>query len=365
MSNYLVTLTPLDKFFFGGDMTFNVHGDDEHNSRFASYIIESSMFPQQTSLLGMMRFLLLRNNADLFDGTGIRPGVTDQVSDLIGPSSFMVKEDGKKGSKFGKITRLHRCFVRCIKSDGTVHDLDAQGFDHNQGALSQKYGFVNGRKVRIPDLGGYNAKEGYVKYLSDGIVEIPLFEVFAEDKRIGIQRDITTGKTSDAGLFKQISYRFNNTSESRYCFAFYLEAEADFLKDYSGQTVSVGADNSQFVIGIEEVSGIPGDDALKAGRIVLKSPAYLSGEDVAKASFAFTETIPFRFLKTSVKDTESYSILPRYKGAAKMKAPARSEGYELYAAGSVFYFDDDAGRNDFIDTLRSYEGFRQIGYNEF
>ena len=61
---YLVKLTPTGKFFFGGDMRFGTDGKD---GDFSSYIIESSMLPQQTSLLGMMRFLLLSNNPDLFD----------------------------------------------------------------------------------------------------------------------------------------------------------------------------------------------------------------------------------------------------------------------------------------------------------
>ena len=64
MSNYLITLTPTGRFFFGGDMTFKVGRKDknEFNEQFSSYIIKSAMFPQQTSLLGMLRFLILSND---------------------------------------------------------------------------------------------------------------------------------------------------------------------------------------------------------------------------------------------------------------------------------------------------------------
>ena len=63
MSKYQITLTPIDKCCFGGDMTFMVGNkeDDEFNEKFSSYIIRSSLFPQQTSLLGMLRFFVLRN----------------------------------------------------------------------------------------------------------------------------------------------------------------------------------------------------------------------------------------------------------------------------------------------------------------
>ena len=367
MSNFLITLTPVDKFFFGGDMTFYVHGETGHNEKFGTYIIGSAMFPQQTSLLGMLRFLLLRSDKSLFDGENIISGKASQVADLIGASSFAVKNGGKDDSCFGKICRLHRCFVRCEEKDGTVRNLDFMGFDHdicneNQGAVC---GYINGRKVMIPSLGGYDPKKGYRKVLSDGHVKKELKDVFAEDRRIGIQRDIVTGKTSDSSLFKQISYRFRNTEECKYRFAFYLEAEADMI-GYDGEIVSVGADNSQFVIGVAEVADIP--ECKKAGaphKIVLQSPAYISREVTELASFAFTEVIPFRFLETNVSDTENYSVLPRYKGANRMKSPTRSERYELYAPGSVFYFENEAAYNAFIAALDEYKGFRQIGYNEY
>ena len=61
MSKYIVSLTPLGKYFFGGDMTFKVSDKNDYNERYSSYVIQSGQFPQQTSLLGMMRFLLLSN----------------------------------------------------------------------------------------------------------------------------------------------------------------------------------------------------------------------------------------------------------------------------------------------------------------
>lgn len=64
MSKYLVKLMPLGKFFFGGDMTFKI-GNKE--TAFSSYIIHSFTTPQQTSILGMMRFLILSNNDEAFN----------------------------------------------------------------------------------------------------------------------------------------------------------------------------------------------------------------------------------------------------------------------------------------------------------
>lgn len=372
MNNFLVTLTPVDKFYFGGDMTFEVKGADGHNQMYASYIIESSMFPQQTSLLGMLRFLLLRNNPELFDGTRIIKGKEDVVADLIGPASFKVINNGKDKCQFGQIEEIHRCFVRCVehqKNQDVVHDLDFLGFDHEFSGAEQtmEKGYVNGREVFLPELTGYNAKSGYKKILSDGTFKKQLSEVFIQDRRIGIHRDIITGKTYDASLFKQISYRFNSTEELTYCFAFYLKTKDLDIEMYSGQTVSVGADNSQFVIGIESIKDIPEEPSADHGnRVVLKSPALIDDETLEKAFFAFSETIPFRFLETEVSSTQNYSIVPRRNmDKTEVPSPKRSKKYELYASGSVFYFKDEKSRTDFITGLKAYEGFIQIGYNEY
>ena len=107
MSKYLVTLTPIGKFFFGGDMRFGINGEKEE---FSSYIIESLKMPQQTSLLGMMRFLLL-SNSSLFDIDGnVITGEDGNVKNLIGAGSFAVTGDGKSNT-FGKIKSLGPCFV--------------------------------------------------------------------------------------------------------------------------------------------------------------------------------------------------------------------------------------------------------------
>ena len=90
---YLVKLTPIGKFFFGGDMRFGINGKEE---KFSSYIIESSKMPQQTSLLGMMRFLLLSKDKTLFDvkENCIKEDVSEEsLKNLIGVSGFSVSEN--------------------------------------------------------------------------------------------------------------------------------------------------------------------------------------------------------------------------------------------------------------------------------
>ena len=43
----------------------------------------------------------------------------------------------------------------------------------------------------------------------------------------------------------------------------------------------------------------------------------------------------------------------------------RQKRYDLYEAGSVFYFKDKESRDKFCEYLDSFKEFTQIGYNQF
>ena len=79
MYTYLIKLTPLDKFFFGQKKTF---GDDN-----ANYFVYSSHFPQQTTLLGLLRYQLLQiAGEDVFKDNKIQD--TNKAAKLIGEQNL-------------------------------------------------------------------------------------------------------------------------------------------------------------------------------------------------------------------------------------------------------------------------------------
>ena len=75
--------------------------------------------------------------------------------------------------------------------------------------------------------------------------------------------------------------------------------------------------------------------------------------------FSINQMRPFRFLKTENQADASYY---RINGA---KTATCTERYELYQAGSVFYFKDEKSRNEFCSILESRKDFNQIGYNKY
>lgn len=356
-NKYKITLTPVDKFFFGGDMTFSVATQDKKfNDQYASYIIQSSKFPQQTSLLGMLRFLILRNAGEKVFSKG---KIVDKSAAeiLIGGKSFSVNSSHEQ-NQFGVIqsishVKLYRtCEGKSVNLEfsSQFRELDLENTDTCMYGL-EEFGLPHISKEQ------YNAKAGLDTSLTDGEINYQLDKIFVEDRRIGIDRDIKTGKTKDKALFKQISYRFNN-KEANYCFSFEAEIDEDIPFDnYNGQMVSIGGDNSQFIINIS--NSFNENDNIKPidKAVYLLSPTFLTKNEVMQASFAITELIPFRFLESKMKEVNSYHILS--------KELKRSRKYELYAPGSIFYFKSEEQKKQFITFIESKKEFRQIGYNAY
>lgn len=368
---YLITLTPVDKFFFGGEMKFST-GIQENGKKSApeiSYIIKSGYFPQQTSLLGMMRFFLLRHSK-YFDGSKITD--PDGASSLIGGHSF----SADRGSGYGQILRLSECFIREYQGNGNFcRNLFPAPFDSEFNvdfSNGQENGWYNGQQKVLPALirkQNYPEKKGYAygRYLiaSGSGKTVGMGKVFAEDRRMGISRDLDTGKVGDNAMYKQINYRFaKQDNGSYYVFAFYVEMEdcADILS-FSGETVSVGADNSMFRIGVEPADSwlpesIMPEEQTTAVRISLTSPSFIKvGDAMSLPDFAITETVPFRHLNSDVRKTTSYNVSD---GGLK-----QSSRYDLFSAGSVFYFSGPENARKFVDAVESAQNFRQIGYNQY
>lgn len=408
MSNYLIKLIPTGKFFFGGDMTFSVGAKErpknwnskpeeekerirqqiDDNTRYSSYIIKSEKFPQQTSLLGMLRFLLLRNDSSLFDGYKI----IGEVKDLIGEKSFT--SNGGNRNNYGKIQDLSPCFlmngdniITRLPMDYGLETIDLSAgnllsYNNNPINLSK---IVSGKKdngdeIKYSAKDGLSIRYGYVSKKENGEDIVTIYddsEIFIEDQRIGISRNIATGKTEDNALYKQVSYRLADD----FCFAFYAKINIDDIKPFNNQVVLLGADSSQFVIQIKEEEirdiSLPETNVSVKGsfcKVVLTSPTLIDKETAKIADFAITETIPFKCMQTMQTSTETTKKTDNYdrvKGGI-----AYSERYELYQTGSVFYFSTsdrfESFQKHFIDKENKENpragkdaDFHQIGYNHF
>lgn len=353
--SYLITLKPTGKFFFGGDMTFKVNNNE---TEYSSYIIKSKRFPQQTSLLGMLRFLLLNNSTgDVFADGKIKD--SSMAANLIGRESFGVNEKHEERS-YGKIVRLSPCFL----VDGEKPIIQVSRIADEPLSLNfSETAFVNGHKVVIPNF-KYDSKKG--------LADIYDFsKIYLEDVRIGIKKRYD-GKVmkehrndgNDDALFKQISYCFKNNDgveAHSYAFAFYAEVDDTVnLKVYDKQLVSLGADSSMFTISVKEECYVEHTIKHNVDKsvfgVVLASPTYIEKKYLDEVSYAISDLVPFRFMSTTV-ETKSYNKL---SGEIK-----HSEKYNLYDMGSLFFFKSSEERDNFLSHVDSYKEFKQIGYNHY
>ncbi len=372
MSKALITLTPVGKFFFGGDMRFET-GDKRHDKQFASYIIHSAFMPQQTSLLGMLRFLLLSNDEKLFDSkeNHIRPGMTGEVNSLIGRCSFCVDEKEHNEGEFGWIKSLGPCFIY-HKRNGKAYFRAAVSDEMKVNFGSAVKACVNGREVEIPSIlvrkENKEAKEDWESYKGKYIIKnkwvsadgefVNEETLFKGDARIGIDKS-EDGKRNDSAFYKQVSYRLKAG------FSFALIAKIEFgagkdWKSYDGQTVTLGADGSAFVLNVyPDISEVPVPLPDKdVCRVVLLSDAYIPEDKLGRVRFAMTGIRPFRFLCTeNSEEAKRYNVLYN-----RLQSPKR---YDLYHAGSVFYFNSPEDAEAFGENLKSLKEFYQIGYNHF
>ncbi len=416
MSKYLIALKPTGRFFFGGDMTFaqpqvNVQSKNarnkskspsksNHNDRFASYIIESNYMPQQTSLLGMLRFQLL-SNSEYFDKTkqciiNIKENLIP-INNLIGSRSFVVTKE-RTANDFGAIKSLSNCMIQIRVGDSsTWHNLypSEPQFTKTIDFANASTATLNGNKIQLPFVPEYSAKDGFdtiyqfgsnsqiveldddLNYVTRGNVEqlcpvkVKFSDIFVSDVRVGISKKYD-GSSDESAFFKQKSFRFNdklytydsngnrceNIQKCEYRFAFYANI-CDIgidINSLNGSLVSLGADSSTFIMKVE--SNPPREELLyecNDNKIILQSPAMIDPDIVKTASFAIAHRIPFRFM---VPRSNTYKHSPIVKRSDKK--------YYLFAAGSIFYFADNVDAMDkFAESLKANICFSQIGYNKF
>ncbi|MDR2511364.1 MAG: hypothetical protein LBC89_02685 [Bacteroidales bacterium] len=364
---YLITLTPQGKFYFGGDNTFELKGNNDYNDKFGSYIVRSNYFPQQTSLLGMLRFILLSGDSSTFSRETMKIIDPEKAQQLIGAKGFHANEN----NDFGKIKNIGTCFIRKgnEKFSPAPKDLQLQ-IDF----LQTTEGKFNGKPRIIPDIKSWDKKDNKLvpytaKFHHDDLLvsenrTVKFEEVFEEDRRVGINKSYSGKKDEqEKGFFKQISYRLKND----FVFAFSAEIAEDYnFMQHNGVTVQIGGDNSNFMLTVEkiqsdiEVKYPVKDEKLKDKlvdfqKITLTANAFIAKDNI---DFAIAETLPFKFLKTTV-NTAKYDLVST-KGADK------SERYELFAAGSVFFFQSKEKMNGFITAIDEHKtDFQKIGYNKY
>ena len=393
MSTYLIKLTPLDKFFFGQKKTF---GDDN-----ANYFVYSSHFPQQTTLLGLLRYQLLQiAGEEVFKDNKIQD--TNKAAKLIGEQSFSPFVKDKL--QFGIIQSLSPVFIIDKKKDeGKEEYFLPVGKRFQKKKEKAPYSLLHlscedecppifeSRESQKEKEEAYDPKKGLASCWLSSKSHTLLNEedFFTKDERIGIRKDYE-GATNDDAFFCQRYYRFKNfkkvveDEEAKvckqppvrvhdFCFATVLETEKAIEHEkLNGRIVYLGGERQPFLMEVskeEKASDLTIGSSTLTGdenhyTVVLLSDAMIEPDHLRKVKFASTEVKDFACLLTHVGTRKFYNKKKkREEQNLEKDETVLSHQHELYARGSVFYFDTEEQANQFCEDLEKVPNFHTIGYN--
>ncbi len=379
-TSYIIRLTPVGKFFFGGERNFSGM-DNEH------YFVKSRLFPQQTSLLGLLRFQLLRASGiltDPFSGHAVDPERATDAAELIGEKSFEINnETGFDEKKFGVIGGISHLFLS--KGNNFYHKNPIDGnatFEAIPGRytlVGMQGGFEKSENA-LPYLHGYDPKQkNEMSFISNNGATVKISDIFQKTIQTGITKHKnhfplqTFGTSSNAldeeedGFFKQLYWKM----QPGFAFSFlaWLKPKAaemlqTFIANYP--LTWMGGEKSVFKMDmhlwsqpLEKLAPNYKHAGKSHTRVVLLSDAYVTPDIYQKAVFAKVGTREFRHLKTTVRKTQHY-----YKRSSNTKEVKRSARLFLLRRGSVFYCQSDSTAA-LVAALEAPQSFRQIGYNAF
>ncbi len=373
MSKYLVRFKPLDLFFFGGENKYRPRKDGNKIKFEADYFLRSEKFPQQTTILGALRYLILQENGQI-------PIQDEQKSkNLVGEHGFRINNNNNKNHKqnnYGLIEKLSPVYLQwkggyymptpyffVMDDNENPQVLDVKYEKNIKNSLNQ-----NGLLV----YKNYDPKEGFVEKLSkiDKMNDIIDYDcVYAEAEKVGIKKNNEDGTPADDedAFYKMIAYKFKDKDT-----AFVVEVdlndtswEPDTTKKYF---IPMGAERSPFQVTFLKISEeilkprLPEDFKSSLPFILLISDTYV---DKNPADFSIGETKTFRFLETKVVQNGAYAKFKEHDQASGQGEIQRSGRYNLLTRGSVLFFVNDENKNTGQNDIAEKREFTQIGYNHF
>ncbi len=356
---YLVKIKPLGNYFFGSENTFSGI-DKAKNSKIKNYLVRSRKYPQQTTLLGFLRYLLLLKENKL-------TGNSEDKKRLIGAKSFHGNEEGAP-TDWGIINSISPLFLTKGNNKYLSAGMDNQYYtDENKKEEKEWVSLEQETKAQSKSnlaegdvyyLGNYKPKQKFQPAWKNSNNEDFILpkDIFVESFQVGIKKSFK-GKTENDAFYKQYLYRL----KEGFSFAVYLKTNVDIVKPEKPIIAPFGADQSLFSVSFEDTEDFifsNSEQKLTNGKtkITLLSDAYCKSDILKKCYLAITNSIDFRYLKTNVNTKRYYNI------SKKQHDTQKSEKLNLLERGSVLYAEFP---EKIISELDAYPTFRNAGFNYY
>ena len=345
--SYLLTLQPMEPYFFGNEKTFSFNPQKPEDNR---YFIKSERMPLQTTVLGAMRYLLMPVKNANYQYT---PEEQNRNGAIVGEESFRM---GSQKQSFGAIVQISPLFL--VKDEKkyvrTPFDHQSQVVDRYSPMETCPVG--NDKRLYFP---AYNAKEGIAdSYMNvdDGAL-VSSEEIFRSTVRVGVSKE-----KHDKALFKK---QYMRLSEN-WSFGCYITldvnaiaadgaAQAALMELEAGTVAYLGQNKSAFVLRLQAEENDLKDKLQKLLRpeaVYCLGDALVDGGIYDNCLLAVTMTRDYRAFRTVFKTS-------RESGRVTGGISKNPELYKLLAAGSVLFPDPEKKLDDYFRNPNC----RVIGYN--
>ena len=167
MTDYLVTFKPLGDYSFGSDRRFSFVGRNNYSKdEYAPYFIRTNSVPEQSTVFGMIRYLILVSNGiQLKQDFQYDENTQDKIKALIGEKSFSLNGGVQS---FGKLEKISPIFLRKNSKEIVIPNP----FNNKQGreGIDQFEPIILEEEITLPTSFGeialpkskeYNPKEGH------------------------------------------------------------------------------------------------------------------------------------------------------------------------------------------------------------
>lgn len=336
---YIVRLTPVGSYFFGGETTF---GDGKNQN----YLVRSCILPQVSAVLGVLRYEILRRNNLLETESENDAEKKDKWPEYIG-APFNIETPA---ASYGQIKEISPIFME-RKSDGVL-------FTPCPADLGYEVTFKNDEKVSylgkeisqplITKQGtntfcDFKHYDNWKKWIGTDGITIDADKIFIIDERVGINK-LDGSSDRDKAYFEQTQIRLKDGYH--FCFSVTTSEELNKKPVF----VQMGGNRSTFKMELEsadvDLVGKFRKVLHRDGRLLLLGDAWIKSEERENYDFIWGERIVNRYI----------SNIHKWNGnrSATML-------YHLLGRGSVVYAND----KKLTELKKKDDNLSKVGLNIF
>ena len=350
--NYRIDFRPLDTFFFGGEVTFG-------NGNELNYFARSRPYPQQTTILGVLRHLGY---------------LDDNISPSCIGTSFSADPDSTQG-KYGFIEAISPLFFHCRGINSGQYLLgpmlrgaQSKGAPSPAGGTTKRW--MDGEFKPLFELPEMDPKEWYTQpLLSSGENNMAFDDLVKKDVRIGITKQRDGAERTD-GFYKQEVGMLHTASY----FSAYLTLQESGKHLIGRHVLPIGGEKAQFIVEIEKLDQKKTFDEVFPKALfkdcispylhcaVLLCDAYIPAGELEKLPFVVADTVDFRYLSTPRKVTDFGRLSRSDKDKKKYSDQIKiSKKFNLLARGSLLYAEEEQTLRGLLDQPL----WQTVGYNHY